>query len=93
MPHSRSSKKRVRQNEKRRVANRIVQGAMRTAEKDVLSLLAEGKAADAQKALPEAFKRLDKAAKRHVIHANTAANHKRKLSHRVHAALGAKPAK
>lgn len=90
MPHSRSSKKRVRQNEKRRDANRIVIGAMRTAEKDVLSLLAEGKAAEAEKALPVAFQRFDKAAKRHVIHANTAANHKSKLARRVHRALHAK---
>jgi small subunit ribosomal protein S20 len=90
MPHSRSSKKRVRQNEKRRLANRVVVGAMRTAEKAVLSLLAEGKAQDAEKALPYAFQRLDKAAKRHVIHRNTAANHKSKLARRVASALAKK---
>jgi small subunit ribosomal protein S20 len=87
MPHSRSSKKRVRQNTARRDANLVTRGAMRSQERKVLALLEAGKAAEAAEALPMAFKRLDKAAKRHVIHANTAANHKRKLAKRVSAAL------
>jgi small subunit ribosomal protein S20 len=87
MPHSRSSKKRVRQNQTRRDANVVTRGAMRTQERKVLALLDAGKADEAAKELPMAFKRLDKAAKRHVIHANTAANHKRKLAKRIAAAL------
>lgn len=83
MPHSRSSKKRVRQTRKRTAANRVVRGGVRSIEKDLLALVAEGKQADAKKLLPEAYARLDKAAKRGVIHANTAANHKARLARRV----------
>jgi len=83
MPHSRSSTKRVRQNEKNRISNLRVKGAMKSAEKEVADLLAAGKAAEAKVALSNAYAKLDKAAKVHVIHANTAANHKRKLATRV----------
>jgi small subunit ribosomal protein S20 len=86
MPHTRSSKKRVRQNETRRAANLVTRGAMRSAEKEVRELLAQGKAEEAAKLLPHAYQKLDKAAKRHVIHANTASNHKRKLARAVSAA-------
>lgn len=87
MPHSRSSRKRVRQNEKNRLANMKVRGSMRSQEKRVRDLLAAGKAEEAQAELSLAFQKLDKAAKVHVIHANTAANHKRKLARNVSAAL------
>ncbi len=90
MPHSRSSTKRVRQNEKNRLANLRVKGAMKSAEKAVADLLAAGKAAEAKAALSNAYAKLDKAAKVHVIHANTAANHKRKLATRVAKAGAAK---
>ena len=91
MPHSRSSRKRVRQNDKNRVSNLRVRGAMRGQEKRVNDLLAAGKIEEAKAELPIAFQKLDKAAKVHVIHANTAANHKRKLALRV--AKASKPAK
>lgn len=83
MPHSRSSKKRVRQTKKRTAANRVVRGGVRAVEKDFLALVASGKKDEAQKLLPEAYARLDKAAKRGVIHANTAANHKARLARKV----------
>ena len=83
MPHSRSSRKRVRQNEKNRVSNLRVRGAMKGQEKRVNDLLAAGKIEEAKAELPIAFQKLDKAAKVHVIHANTAANHKSKLARRV----------
>jgi small subunit ribosomal protein S20 len=88
MPHSRSSTKRVRQNETRRQANVVTRGAMRAAEKDLRALLVAGKGAEAAALLPLAFQKLDKAAKRHVIHANTASNHKRKLAKAVAALTG-----
>ncbi len=87
MPHSRSSKKRVRQNERRRVANLATKGAMRAAEKDLRALLEAGKAKEAEALLPHTFKKLDKAAKRHVIHKNTASNHKSKLAKAVAVAV------
>jgi small subunit ribosomal protein S20 len=89
MPHSRSATKRVRQNERHRVANKAVRTAMRSQEQRVGALIAAGKADEARAALSVAFQRLDKAAKVGVIHRNTASNHKRKLATRV-ARMGAK---
>ena len=89
MPHSRSAAKRVRQNEKNRVANKQVRTSMRSQEQKVRELIAAGKADEAKEALSVAFQRLDKAAKVGVIHANTASNHKRKLAAGV-AKIGAK---
>jgi small subunit ribosomal protein S20 len=83
MPHSRSSKKRVRQTRRRTAANKDVRSAMRTTERRVLELIEEGNRDGAKALLPEVYARLDKAAKRGVIHANTAANHKRKIAKRV----------
>lgn len=87
MPHSRSSRKRVRQNEKNRLANLDIRGAYRGEDKRVMDLLAAGKPEEAKVALAAAYQKYDKAAKAHVIHANNAANHKRKLAQRVSAAL------
>jgi small subunit ribosomal protein S20 len=83
MPHSRSSKKRVRQNRTRAERNQVVRSAMRTTEKRLLELAAAGKKDEAKAMLPEAYARLDKAAKAGVIHANTASNHKGRLARRV----------
>jgi small subunit ribosomal protein S20 len=83
MPHSRSSKKRVRQNHTRAVRNQVVRSAMRTTERKLLELAEAGKSDEAKALLPEAYARLDKAAKAGVIHANTASNHKGRLARRV----------
>ena len=94
MPHSRSSRKRVRQNEKNRVANLAIRGSYRGEDKRVMDLLAAGKPDDAKKALADAYQKYDKAAQLSVIHPNNAANHKRKLAQRVAKALKSKaPAK
>jgi small subunit ribosomal protein S20 len=77
MTTSKQSAKRVRQNEKSRQANKVVRTSMRTAVKRVLQAPT---VEAAEKALPEAMKRLDKAAKKHVIHANTAARTKSRLA-------------
>lgn len=77
MPNSKQAKKRVRQDEERRIHNKTVRSSMRTAMKRVL------KAEDADtatKALPEAMKRIDKAAKTNVIHDNAAARYKSRLA-------------
>jgi small subunit ribosomal protein S20 len=93
MPHSRSSRKRVRQNETRRLSNLSTRGAYRAAEKKILGLLEAGKADEAKSMLPSVYQSLDKAAKRRVLHPNTAANHKRKIATRVAKAQGGKKAK
>lgn len=47
--------------------------------KEVRTLIAGGNTADAEKKLPEAYKAIDKAAKRGVIKENTAARKKSRL--------------
>ncbi|MEW6072130.1 MAG: 30S ribosomal protein S20 [Planctomycetota bacterium] len=80
MPTSKQARKRMRQNERRRAANKTARTAMRSAIKKVLQAeTAEG----AQKAVPEAMKRIDKAAKKSVIHANAAARYKNRLARRI----------
>ena len=61
----------------RRVANKAVSSAMKTAMKKVLD--AEN-TETAQAALPRAMKMVDKAAKKNIIHANTAARSRSRLT-------------
>ena len=77
MPNTKQAKKRVRQDEERRLHNKTIKSAMRTAMKRVL------KADDpeaAKKALPLAMKRIDKAAKTNIIHDNAAARYKARMA-------------
>ncbi len=48
--------------------------------KDVLKLAKEGKIAEAEKLLPQAFSVIDTAAKKNIIHKNNAARKKSRLS-------------
>ena len=80
MPNSKQAKKRMVNDQERRAANRSVASRMRSAVKKVLTAPT---ADDAKKALPEAIKRVDKAAKRSVIHGNAAARKKRQLARAV----------
>jgi small subunit ribosomal protein S20 len=77
MPNCKQAAKRLRQADARRQENKMVRTAMRTAIKRVLR--AES-ADDAAKLLPMATKRIDKAAKKGVIHANAAARYKRRIA-------------
>ena len=77
MPNSKQSTKCVKRDEIRRVQNKSITSAMRSAVKQVLS--AESSEA-AREALPMAMKKVDKAAKKNLIHANAAARVKSQLS-------------
>lgn len=83
MAHSRTAKKAIRQNERRRLHNKAALSAMRTQIKRVRTAVAEGDATAAGAELPLAQKLLDKAAKTHRIHANQAARVKSKLAKAV----------
>lgn len=69
--------KRNRQNEKRRLRNRAVRSELRTREKAVMA--AAGGDGEAE-ALRQTIKRIDKAVAKGVIHKNTAARKKSRLS-------------
>jgi len=77
MPNNKQAKKRVRQDDERRQLNKTIRSSMRSAVKNVVN--AETSEA-ANAALPEAMKRVDKAAKKRVIHENAAARVKSQLT-------------
>ncbi len=87
MPNTASAKKALRQNIKRRLHNRSRISALRTAVKKVRKLIAAGETAAAQEAFRYACKRLDQAAAKHLIHRNTAARTKSRLSKLLKSAL------
>ncbi|MFI3294774.1 MAG: 30S ribosomal protein S20 [Rikenellaceae bacterium] len=76
MANHKSSKKRIRQTEKRRVHNKYYFKTTRNAVK-ALRNTTEKAAAEAM--LPKVFALLDKIAKKNIIHANKAANLKSSL--------------
>jgi small subunit ribosomal protein S20 len=83
MAHSKQAEKRNRQNIQAREANKALHSAMRSAMRKVLRA---SNPENAKKSLPEAMRRVDKAAKRNVIHKNAAARFKGQLSRAVAAA-------
>jgi small subunit ribosomal protein S20 len=80
MPNTKQAKKRLVSDEARRLRNKVKRSAMRTAMKKVLraTTVEEG-----QQTLVVAQKRIDKAAKHNIIHANAAARYKQRLARRV----------
>jgi small subunit ribosomal protein S20 len=83
MPHSKQARKRLRQNVVRREANKAVRSAMRSAMKKILEVSASGDLEGARKLLPTTMQRIDKAAKKGIIHANTAARKKSRVCRAV----------
>ncbi len=85
MPHTRSAKKSLRKNKKRRLHNRSVKKAIKSEIKEVFALAKTGAPDDLQKQYNLAAKKLDKAAARRVIHPNLAARKKSQLARLIHA--------
>lgn len=77
MANHKSSLKRIRQEEKRRIHNRYYAKTMRNA---VRKLRATTDKAEAVAMYPTVVKKLDKLAKVHIIHKNKANNLKSKLA-------------
>ena len=92
MANSVSSTKRIRQNLARNERNRGQRSALRTQLKKLEAAMKAGDPAKAREELEAAEKRLDKAAKKRVIHPNAAARKKSRLARRLNAlnAAGAK---
>jgi small subunit ribosomal protein S20 len=76
MPNNKSAQKRVRQDAKKRLLNRTKASAVRTAMRRVREVAEGGDAQALQVAVNHAYRRIDKAAKTNVLHANTAARRK-----------------
>ncbi len=79
----------MRQNEKRRQINRSNRGRMRTAVKKLRTALAGGSGDEAQQLLPATVSTIDKAVNKGIIHRNTAARYKSRLTARVNAGAAA----
>ncbi len=75
----------MRQNEKRRQINRNNRSQMRTAIKKLRSALSGGSADESQTLLPVTISVIDNAVNKGVIHRNTAARYKARLTSRVNA--------
>lgn len=82
MAHHQSTIKRIRQDRKKRLANRYYSKTARNAIRD-LQLIT--KKAEAEKALPGIVSMIDKLAKKHRIHKKKASNLKSNLTKHVNA--------
>lgn len=80
MPNHKSAEKRVRQNEKRRAVNRSNRGSLRTQIKKLRTALAAGDKAQSQELLIPTIALIDKSVNKGVLHQNTAARYKSRLT-------------
>jgi len=81
MANSRSARKRIRSNERKRVRNRAVRAAVRTTVgKARRALLGDVEAGDAASQVKQAIRVLDRAAEKGIIHANNARRRKSRLA-------------
>lgn len=91
MANHKSALKRIRQNEKRRIYNRMYRSRTRTFVKKARTLIDSGKSQeDAVTATKAALRELDMAASRGVIHKRNAARRKSRLMLRLNQLLLAK---
>ncbi len=80
MPQHKSSIKRVRQDKKKRIANRAKRSKVRTLYKKVLNSTDK---AEAEKALTEAVSYMDRMAVKRLIHPKNVANKKSNMTRHV----------
>ena len=85
MAHSLSSKKRIRQNEKRRLLNRTRRSALRSELRKCSEVVLRGTMEQAADQVREACRRLDREADRGTLHRNAAARRKSRLAKRLNA--------
>ncbi|NIL98098.1 MAG: 30S ribosomal protein S20 [Planctomycetales bacterium] len=85
MPNSKSAKKRLRQNETHRQRNRSTKSTLRSHLRKVTQAVEAGDVAASEAAFRLAAEKLDRAAARHLIHANAAARTKSRLSAKIKA--------
>ncbi len=79
MANTKSAIKRIRQNEKRRVRNRVYRGRARSFVKKARTAIESGDVDAARAATMEAVSALDKAAQKGVLHDNNASRRKGRL--------------
>ena len=80
MPITKSAKKALRQNLKRRERNLQRKKTIKLLTKDIRELVEDNKIEDARKILPQLYKALDKTAKKGTIKKNAASRKKSRLT-------------
>lgn len=83
MPNHKSAEKRVRQNEKRRLVNRSNKSRVRTQVKKLRSALSASDKSLSQELLNPTISIIDKAVNKGILHKNTAARYKSRLTAHV----------
>lgn len=83
MANIKSAIKRNKQNEKRRLRNRIFAGRARTFVRKAQAVIESGEQEDARQVTLQAISALDKAAQKGVLHKNNAARRKSRLMKRL----------
>ncbi len=83
MANTRSALKRMRQSEKRRVRNAAVRSTVRTAVKGARAAISASSGEEARASLARAIRLLDKAVTKGVVHKNTAARKKSRLTRQL----------
>ena len=83
MPNIKSAKKRVLVSETKAAQNKAAKSALKTDIKKFEAAVVEGNRSEADKRYKEAVKAVDQAAARGLMHKNTAANRKSKMTLRL----------
>ncbi len=83
MAHIKQQIKRIRTNEKARQANQSFKSSLKTAMKAVYAAVEKKDVEAAKQALNFAYKKLDKAQAKHIVHKNYVARHKSELANAV----------
>jgi small subunit ribosomal protein S20 len=93
MPHNNSARKRMRQNEARRVRNKSRVSELKTIRKQLMRALHDKEQAKAEGLYGELTKQLDRAAALKTIHKNSAARVKSRIALKIQAAKAPAAAK
>lgn len=80
MPNSDSAAKRMRQNEKARVLNKMRKTELKTIAKKIERAINDGNQDEAQQLFQRFTKRIDQAASRNVLHKNAASRRKSRMA-------------
>jgi len=85
MPIIKSAKKQLRQNKVKRARNFPVRSQLKTTYKKAMTLISEGNREEAEKFLPYAYKIIDTAAKKNLIHDKNADRKKSNIAKALNA--------
>jgi len=85
-----SAEKRIRQNERNRIRNRVRKAKIKTETRKLLDALHDGDAKRAEQAFSVVTKKLDQGAAKGTLHRNTVARRKSRLARRLRSVVAGK---